>query len=264
MRHDFDLDRPLVFFDLETTGTMMTDRIVEICLAKFIPGGEVELKTRRINPERHIPEAASAIHGIFDADVADKPTFAAIASALLLYLEGCDLAGFNLKQFDIPLLQEEFKRVGLEFDISQRRIVDMQVIFHKKEPRTLSAAYKFYCGKDLEDAHSAEADVLASVEVLKGQMEKYPDLPHSVSELHAFCDRKEDHWIDSSGRFRWIDGEPTLAFSKHSGKSIKRMAEEEPGFFRWMLKSSFPEDTKKIAENALKGIFPTKKGNASK
>ena len=259
MRHEFDLKRPLVVFDLETTGTSLNDRIVEISLAKLLPGGEVEITTRRINPERHIPEEATAVHGISDEDVANEPTFAAKASALLLYLEGCDLSGFNVKRFDIPLLEEEFKRVGLKFDLTGRLIVDMQTIFHKKEPRTLSAAYKFYCGKDLENAHSAEADVVASIEVLQGQLDKYPDLPRSMEELHAFCDRKEENWIDSSGKFRWMEGVPSLAFSKHSGRTIRDIATNEPGFFKWMLRGTFPADTKQIAQDALQGIFPPDK-----
>ena len=265
MRHNLELKRPLVVFDLETTGTTMNDRIVEISLAKLLPGGEIEITTRRINPERHIPEEASAIHGIYDEDVADKPTFAAKASALLLYLEKCDLGGFNVKRFDIPILQEEFKRVGLESDISDLLVVDMQTIFHKKEPRDLAAAYRFYCGgDDFENAHSAEADVVASIKVLEGQLVKYPDLPKDMDGLHAFCDRKEENWIDSSGKFRWIGGEPTLAFSKHSGRTIEDMAANEPGFFKWMLKGTFPADTKKIAQDALMGVFPPKKKTTEK
>ena len=259
-KYDLEVTNPIVFFDLETTGVnIQIDRIVEICVAKLMPGGEVEIKTRRINPEMHIPAESSDIHGIYDEDVADKPTFNKIASSLFLYLEGCDLAGYNIKRFDVPLLVEEFKRAGLEFDPTDRKLVDMQTIFHKKEPRTLSAAYTFFCGKEIENAHSAEADVIASIEVLEGQLKKYTDLPKSMEELAEFCDQREPNWIDSTGKFKWIGGIPTVAFSKHSGRTLKEMAEDEPGFLKWMMKASFPKDATLIAQDALQGKFPPNK-----
>lgn len=259
-KYNFNLNNPIVFFDLETTGTnIQTDRIVEICVAKIVPGGEVEVKTRRINPEMPIPQEASDIHGITDADVAEEPTFNAVASSLYLYLENCDLAGYNIKRFDIPLLAEEFKRAGLDFDLERRKIVDMQTIFHKKEPRTLTAAYSFFCGKSLDDAHSAEADVLASIEVLQGQLQKYPDLPRTIEGLDDFCDQKEPHWIDNTGKFKWIGGVPTVGFSKHAGRTLRDIATNEPGFLKWMLNASFPKDATEIAKNALQGKFPPDK-----
>ena len=259
-KYDLNVTNPIVFFDLETTGVnIQMDRIVEICVAKIMPGGEIEVKTRRINPEMHIPAESSEIHGIYDEDVADKPTFSKIASSLYMYLEGCDLAGYNIKRFDVPLLVEEFKRAGFDFDLTDRKLVDMQTIYHKKEPRTLSAAYTFFCGKDLTDAHSAEADVIASIEVLEGQLKKYPDLPKTMEELAEFCDQREPNWIDSTGKFKWVAGIPTLAFSKHSGRTIREIAENEPGFFKWMIKASFPKDTTQIAKDALQGKFPPDK-----
>ena len=258
-KHNFTITRPIVFFDLETTGTnVQGDRIVEICVAKIMPDGEMEVKTRRFNPERHIPEEASAVHGIYDEDVADAPTFKSVSSSFLLYLENCDLAGFNIKRFDVPLLVEEFKRAGLDFDIENRKLIDMQTIFHKKEPRTLTAAYKFYCGKDLEDAHSAEADVLASIDVLEGQLKKYEDLPKDVDALHEFCDQRQPNWIDSEGKFRWLGDVPIVAFGKNNGTPIREVAENNPGFFKWMQRAAFRKDAMQIAKDALQGKFPKK------
>jgi len=259
-KYNFNLSNPIVFFDLETTGVnIQTDRIVEICVAKIIPGGEVEIKTRRINPEMPIPQESTDIHGISDADVADEPNFKAVASSLYLWLEGCDLAGYNIKRFDIPVLVKEFERAGMEFDLEKRKLVDMQTIFHKKEPRTLTAAYSFFCEKSLEDAHSAEADVLASIEVLQGQMVKYPDLPKTMEELDEFCNQKEPNWIDSTGKFKWVGGVPTVGFSKHAGRTLEEIAKNEPGFLKWMIGATFPKDATDIARNALQGKFPPEK-----
>lgn len=258
-KYDFNLTSPIVFFDLETTGVnVQSDRIVEICVAKISPGGEMEVKTKRINPERHIPEESSAIHGIYDADVADAPTFKSVSSSFFLYLEGCDLAGFNIKRFDVPLLVEEFKRSGLDFDIESRKLVDMQTIFHKREPRTLEAAHRYYCGKDLENAHSAEADVIASIDVLQGQLEKYQDLPRDIDALHEYCDQRQPNWIDSEGKFRWMGDVPIVAFGKNSGTSLQDLATNNPGFFKWMLSAAFRKDAMQIASDAIQGKFPVK------
>jgi DNA polymerase-3 subunit epsilon len=259
-KYKFKIKNPIVFFDLETTGVnIQRDRIVEICVCKISPNEEMEVKTRRINPEMHIPQESADIHGITDADVENAPTFRSIASSFYEYLKGCDLAGYNIKRFDVPLLIEEFKRAGLDFDVTGIKLVDMQTIFHKMEPRTLTAAYKFFCGKELTNAHSAEADVLASVEVLNGQLEKYKDLPHDVDALSEFCDQRDPNWIDSTGKFRWRDGEAIVSFSKHSGTTIEELAKTEPNFFKWMIKQSFPKDAKQVAQDALIGKFPKKK-----
>ena len=259
-KYNFNLNNPMVFFDLETTGTnIQTDRIVEVCVAKIVPSGEVEIKTRRINPEMPIPQESSDIHGITDEDVADAPNFKSVASSLYLWLEGCDLSGYNIKRFDVPLLVEEFKRAGMEFDLEGRKLVDTQTIFHKKEPRTLTAAYSFFCGKSLDNAHSAEADVLASIEVLQGQLAKYPDLPTTMEELDEYCNQREPNWIDSTGKFKWIGSVPTVGFSKHAGRTLKEIATNEPGFLKWMIKASFPKDATQIAQNALQGKFPPDK-----
>ena len=258
--NNLTLHRPMVFLDLEATGTNpQADRIVEICVAKLSPGGECEGKRRRINPERPIPLEAIAIHGITDADVADAPTFKSISSSLCLYFEDCDLAGYNLIRYDLPLLRNEFKRAGLDFSLENRRVVDAQIIFHQKEPRTLSAAFKFYCGKEHQSAHGAEADVLATIEVLDGELARYPDLPRDVAALHDICKPKDANWVDESGRFKWDEkGEAIVAFGKNQGLSLRDVAGANPGFLSWMIKSDFAEDAKKIAKDALVGKFPSR------
>jgi DNA polymerase III subunit epsilon len=259
--HNLKLTRPIIFFDLEATGTNpQVDRIVEICVAKLYPGGESEVKTKRINPERSIPSETTEIHGITDEDVANEPTFNAISASLYLYFEDCDLSGYNIIRYDIPLLANEFKRAGLNFSTEGRRIIDAQNIFHKMEPRTLSAAYKFFCGEELVDAHTAEADVLATVAVLDAQLGKYTNLPKDMGELHDFCNPKDPHWIDSTGKFKWGDkNEAIVAFGKNKGLSLSEMASNNPGFLSWIIRMDFPEDAKKIAKDALAGRFPKKK-----
>ena len=259
----FKIDRPLVFFDLETTGTnIQVDRIVELSVVKFQPGGKKDMRTRRINPEMPIPQEATAIHGISNADVADAPKFKDIASNFYLYLDDCDLAGFNIQRFDLLLLTEEFKRAGLAFDYSKKAIIDCQTIFHRKEPRTLSAAYKFYCGKELEAAHTAEGDVIATFEVLAGQIAKYQDLPKDIKGLHEFCTLREPNWVDTTGKFKWRGDDVIIAFGKNAGIPLRDMASSNPGFLNWMINASFPEDAIRIAKDALTGKFPEKPKDA--
>ena len=215
-----NLKNPIVFFDLETTGTNInTDRIVEICYLKVYPNGNEEAKTLRINPEMHIPEASSAVHGIYDADVADCPTFKEVAKNIARDIEGCDLAGFNSNRFDIPVLAEEFLRAGVDIDMSKRKFVDVQVIFHKMEQRTLSAAYKFYCEKNLEDAHTAEADTRATYEVLKAQLDRYPDLQNDIAFLADYSSFSKN--VDFAGRMVYDDnGTEVFNFGKYKGMSV--------------------------------------------
>jgi DNA polymerase-3 subunit epsilon len=256
---DIKIEKPLVFFDLETTGvSIQNDRIVEISLVKFTPDGEKEVKTRRINPEMPIPPDATAIHGITDADVADSPTFKSISKSLYLYLEGCDMAGYNIAKFDMPLLAKEFSRSQLEFSASGRKIIDPYIIFCQMEPRSLSAAYKFYCGKEIENAHSAEGDILATIDVLEGQLAKYPDLPKDILSLHEFCGARDSANIDGTGKFKWQNNEAVIGFGRNAGTSLKKMAVDNPGFLRWIINSDFPDDAKEVANNALKGTFPEK------
>ncbi|MDR0907083.1 MAG: 3'-5' exonuclease [Rikenellaceae bacterium] len=248
------LKNPIVFFDLETTGVDVSrDRIVEISLVKVAVNGDREVKTRRLNPEMHIPAEASAIHGIYDEDVADCPPFRAIAKSLAKYLEGCDLGGYNSNKFDIPMLVEEFIRAGVDVDFRKRRFVDVQNIFHKKERRTLEAAYKFYCDKELENAHSAEADVVATYEVLEAQLDRYPDLENDVAFLAEYSTR--DKCADYAGRIVFDDkGVEVFSFGKHKGRSVTEVFAKEPSYYTWMMEGDFPGYTKKIiTEIRLRG-----------
>lgn len=240
-----NLKNPLVFFDLETTGTNInSDRIVEICYLKVYPNGNEESKTMRINPGMHIPEAASAVHGIYDADVADCPTFKEVARSVANDIEGCDLAGFNSNRFDIPLLAEEFLRAEVDIDLSRCKFVDVQVIFHKMEQRTLSAAYKFYCGKNLEDAHTAEADTRATYEVLMAQLDRYPeDLQNDVNFLSDFSSFNKN--VDFAGRMVYDDqGVEVFNFGKYKGMPVVEVLKRDPGYYGWILNSDFTLNTK--------------------
>ena len=241
-----NLKNPLVFFDLETTGTNInTDRIVEICYLKVYPNGNEESKTLRINPEMHIPEDASAIHGIYDADVADCPTFKDVAKKIASDIEGCDLAGFNSNRFDIPVLAEEFLRAGVDIDLMKRKFVDVQVIYHKLERRTLSAAYKFYCDKDLEDAHTAEADTMATYEVLKAQLDRYPDLQNDIDFLSKYSSFNNN--VDFAGRMVYNEkGEEIINFGKYKGRLVKEVLKSDPSYYAWIMNGDFTLNTKKI------------------
>ncbi|MGL5937694.1 MAG: exonuclease domain-containing protein [Phocaeicola sp.] len=241
------LKNPIVFFDLETTGiNINTDRIVEIGYLKIYPNGNEESKNMRINPEMPIPAQSSAVHGIYDADVADSPTFKDVAKDIARDLEGCDLAGFNSNRFDIPVLAEEFLRAGVDIDMMKRKFVDVQVIYHKIEQRTLSAAYKFYCGKDLTDAHSAEADTRATYEVLKGQLDKYPDiLENDVNFLAEYSSFNRN--VDFAGRIVYNeDGVEVFNFGKYKGVSVSEVLQKDSGYYGWMLNGDFTLNTKNI------------------
>lgn len=241
------LKNPLIVFDLEATGVdTAKDRIVEIALVKLLPNGEKESRVRRINPEMPIPAEASEIHGIYDEDVKDCPRFKQIAKSLAEYMEGADLAGFNSDMYDIPLLAEEFLRAGVDIDFKSRKAIDVQNIFHKLEPRTLVAAYKFYCDKELKDAHSAEADTLATLEVLEAQIEHYSDvLENDVEFLAEFSTRNQA--VDYAGRVVYDeDGVEVFGFGKHRGKPVVEVFRSEPSYYAWMMNSDFPEYTKKV------------------
>ena len=242
-----NLKNPLVFFDLETTGTNInSDRIVEICYLKVYPNGNEEVKTMRINPEMHIPEQASAVHGIYDEDVKDCPMFKDIAKKIAADIEGCDLAGFNSNRFDIPVLAEEFLRAGVDVDLMKHKFVDVQVIYHKLEQRTLSAAYKFYCGKNLEDAHTAEADTRATYEVLKAQLDRYPDeLENDIKFLSEYsCHNKN---VDFAGRIVYDDkGVEVFNFGKYKGMPVTEVLLKDPGYYSWILQGDFTLNTKNV------------------
>ncbi len=244
---ELNLKNPLIFFDLETTGTdTVRDRIVEISYLKVFPNGKQEIKTRRLNPEMPIPPSSTAIHGISDEDVKDCPTFKQIARSLATQMEGCDLAGFNSSRFDIPLLVEEFLRADVDIDFTKRKMIDVQVIFHKKEQRTLEAAYKFYCDKELTDAHSAEADTLATYEVLKAQLDKYPDLENDIEKLAADFSAYNNN-VDFAGRIILNeDGIEVFNFGKHKGKPVAEVLKNEPSFYAWIMDADFPLNTKQV------------------
>ena len=241
-----NLKRPLVFFDLETTGVdTAKDRIVEISMVKVMPDGEEIVRTRLINPQMHIPEDATAIHGITDEDVKDQPTFAQIAKSLYKFIEGCDFGGFNSNRFDLPMLVEEFLRAGVDVDFKSRKFIDVQNIFHKMEQRTLVAAYKFYCDKDLTDAHSAEADTRATYEVLKAQLDRYTELQNDVTALAEFSARGET--ADYAGRIGFNEkGEEIFNFGKYKGVKVSEVFQREPSYYDWMMKGDFPLYTKKV------------------
>jgi DNA polymerase-3 subunit epsilon len=252
------LDRPLAVFDIEATGTAVrADRIVELSIVRLMPNGDRDTRNYRVNPQMPIPPEATRIHGISDADVARCPTFTQIAPEVSGFLDGCDLAGFNVWRFDIPMLAEEFQRAGIPFDVDSRRILDAQRIFHRREPRDLTAALAFYCNEMHLGAHGAEADVLATLRVIEAQFDHYADLPRDMNALHEYCNPRDASWVDRTGKLRWTDGHVVLNFGKKKGTRLQDLIREDPGFVKWMLRSDFPQDLKTILESALAGKWPT-------
>ena len=240
------LHKPICFFDLETTGIhISTDRIVEISILKVHPDGKEDSKTWIVNPKMPIPAEVTAIHGISDADVANKPTFKEISKEVYNMIKDSDLGGFNSNRFDIPVLAEEMLRADIDFDMKSAKSIDVQTIFHKMELRTLSAAYKFYCDKNLDDAHSAEADTKATYEVLKSQLDRYDDLKNDTAFLAEFSSRKK--FADFAGFIIYNkDGDECFSFGKHKGKLVTDILDTEPGYFGWILNADFPLYTKKV------------------
>lgn len=243
---ELNLKKPICFFDLETTGVnVATDRIVEISILKVMPNGNKESFTWRVNPGIPIPPVTTAIHGISDEMVANEPTFKELAPKVHALIKDSDLGGFNSNRFDIPLLAEELLRADIDFDLKKNLAVDVQTIFHKKEKRTLEAAYKFYCDKDLTNAHSAEADTNATYEVLKAQLDKYDDLENDMSILAEFSSHK--NFADFAGYVGYNKkGEEVFSFGKHKGTLVEEILEKEPGYFGWLLNADFPLYTKKV------------------
>lgn len=248
------LTRPIVCFDLETTGIdPASDRIVEISILRLEPDGTRLTRTRRINPGRPIPEEATAVHGIRDEDVADAPSFRQVAKGLLELLEGADLTGFNVARFDIPLLDREFRDCKLNLALDQRRIVDAMTIFHRMEPRDLSAATRFYLGREHAGAHAAEADVAVSFEILEAQLARYDELPDTVDALDAWLRRVPENAADQSGKFVHEDGRVVFNFGKHKGKPLAEVAAAAPDYLKWILGSDFPDDAKQVVRDELDG-----------
>ncbi|MBB3187911.1 3'-5' exonuclease [Microbacter margulisiae] len=244
-----NLKNPLIIFDLETTGmNIATDRIIELSYLKIYPNGKEEGKTLRVNPGMPIPPETTAIHGIKDEDVASAPTFGSIAKNLAKDFEGCDLAGYNSNRFDIPLLAEEFLRADVDIDLMKRKFIDVQTIFYKKEPRTLSAAYKFYCEGDLENAHSAEADTRATYEVLKAQLDRYEDIKNDVSFLSKYSAFTRN--ADFAGRIVFDDNEEEVFnFGKYKGQKVADVLKKDPGYYGWIMQGDFTLHTKKVVTN---------------
>ena len=243
---ELNLSNPIAFFDLETTGIdIVSDRIVEISILRISQNGEEDILTQRINPGVPIPEKATEIHGISDEDVKDSPRFKEVAKKLAKFIEGCDLGGYNCNKFDVPLLAEEFLRVGVEVGFKKRKVVDVQVIFHKLEQRTLSAAYKLYCSKKLDDAHSAEADTIATYEVLKAQLDRYENLENDMQFLSQFSSHTKN--VDFAGRIVYNDeGIEVFNFGKFKGKSVEQVLKDEPGYYGWIINGEFPLYTKNV------------------
>jgi len=257
---ELELTRPICFFDLETTGTNVAkDRIVEIAILKVFPNGNKESKTWLVNPEMHISDEVIAVHGISNQKIANEPTFKELSQDIYKMIKDADLGGFNSDRFDIPLLAEELLRADIDFDMKNTVSVDVQTIFHKMEKRTLGAAYKFYCDKDLTDAHSAAADTNATYEVLLSQLDRYPDLENNIKKLSEFSRRKES--VDFAGFIAMNkEGEEIFSFGKHRGKKVHDVLEKEPGYFGWIMNADFPRYTKKVLTQIKLSKLNTKLG----
>jgi DNA polymerase-3 subunit epsilon len=257
------INRPIAFIDLETTGNRYyADRIVEFSVLKIKPDGNEEYKRRRVNPEMEISVEATSKHGITNADLEGEPAFHQLARGICRFLDGCDLCGFNILDFDLPLLEHEFKRVGIDFSRDNRQIVDTMAIYHKRVPydpsvsRNLEAAYLMFCGKQLKDAHSADSDVRACIEVLDGQLDMYSDLPHDVSDLCSICSEGRESYIDIVGKFVWLGEETSFNFGKHKGRLLSEIAGEYPDYLEWMLRQDFSPEVRDIVSKALESEYP--------
>jgi len=262
MSFPFPLIRPLIFFDLETTGLdYKYDRAVEIGALKVWPDGHLETFHRRFNPGMRIPAEVTAITGLTNEEVASSPTFAESAKEIEQFFEGCDLGGYAITRFDVKMLVEEFKRAGLVFNLDGRLLIDAQSIFHQKEKRDLSAAYKFYCDRELVDAHSAKADTQATYEIFLSQLERYTDLPKNLEQLHDFCRGDKDRFVDGEGKFFWRDGEAAFNFGRYKSQTLKSVAKADPKYLEWVISPErhFSQEVVDICFRAMSGAFPQKK-----
>ena len=261
MLKNLKLEKPIAFIDIETTGiNPISDRVVELSILKIYPDGKEEYKSHRVNPGVPIPAEATAVHNITDTDVASLPTFRQYAKDIRAFLEGCDIAGFNVIKFDLPCLEAEFARAGIEFSRQGRYLVDSMVIYHQREPRDLQAAYRKYCGREMDNTHVAEEDAKAAAAVLDSQLELYGDLPRDVSGLCEICNPEAKNYIDSEGKFIWKDNEVVCNFGrKYTGVTLKNIANNDPGYLKWISEADFSKEVKDMVSNALKGEFPEKK-----
>jgi DNA polymerase III subunit epsilon len=256
-KHTLGLTKPLAFFDLETTGlSTATDRIVEIAIISYLPNGSTRTFHSLVNPEMHIAAAATQVHGITDADVALEPTFHALAPRIAEFFHDADVAGYNIKRFDLPLLVNEFQRAGIPFNADGRAIIDAQTIYHMKEPRTLSAAVRFYCGREHEGAHGALADVEATADVFAAQLTRYEDLPKTMNELSVVLNQKDPSWADEDGKLVWDGDEILVNFGKHKGKSLRKLKREAPDYLSWIMSGEFSPSVKNIVGQVLDGEHP--------
>lgn len=258
MLEKLKLEKPIAFIDVETTGTNpYSDRVVELSILKIHPDGKEEYKSHRVNPGVPIPAEATVVHHITDDDVAEESEFRQYANSVRDFLEGCDIAGFNVIKFDLPCLETEFARAGVEFSRKDRYLIDSMVIFHQRERRDLQAAYRKYCSGDMDNVHCAEEDAKAAAQVLDGQLELYGDLPRDVAGLGGLCYAVAENYIDAEGKFEWVDGEAVCTFSKdNKGRLLKDIAAENPGFLTWILDRDFSPEVKDIVAKALRGEFP--------
>lgn len=259
-----ELERPLVFFDLETTGLdNRNDRIVQFAFLRVNPDKTQDEWMELVNPGIRIPAESSNVHGITDDIVRNKPKLADFVELIKEFLDGCDLSGYNVNRFDLPFLQKEMERNNCPLDVSDTKVIDAQVIFHKMEQRTLAAAYKFYCGQEHEDAHDAMGDVKVTLAVLNAQVAKYKELPQNVAGLHEFTNVKDDRYVTPDRKFFWRHGQAAIGFGKYKGKSVKWIFENDPDYLNWMKGGDFAEETKEMIANVMKGIFPQKKESES-
>lgn len=255
------LTKPIAFIDIETTGlNTQQDRIVDICIIKIHPNGTEEMLNSVINPNIPIPIESTQIHGITDADVKEKPTFEEFAKKIIDFIDDCDLGGFGTK-FDLSVLESEFKRVGINYLREERQIVDVQIIYHKLEPRDLNAAHLKYCGKSLENAHRAHIDARATIDVLESQLGQHDILPRDVSGLYEFCNPRDPTWIDDNGKFAWFEGKAIINFGKNQGKTLEFVSKNDSSYLLWIINADFSAKVKDIARNAINGKFPEPKNS---
>lgn len=254
---DLNLDRPLVFFDLETTGLdIHRDRIVQFAFLRIHPDKTRQEWEELVNPGMPIPPGAVRVHNITDAMVQDKPLFGFFAPKIIELLQNCDLAGFNVASFDLPFLAAELERNGFPLDISQFKIADAQVIFHRREPRDLTAAYRFYCNAQHNDAHDAMADVRATAEIFNAQIARYSDLPREMAGLHRYCRSRDKRWVTYDRKIAWQDGVAVINFGKHRNRSLQYIQEKDPDYLRWIRDGDFSDETKAVIIEAMNGRFP--------